>query len=581
MNTWQAIRRLALFRPGLFVVNMISITLMFVSFQIGGLVSRAFFDLLSGDAAADYGLLTLIIILISAGLMRIGFIYGVFKTNMRLINHISTLLHKNMLMRILERPGAQALKESPGEAVSRFRGDTDQARNFPLFINDQIANLFFTVAAITVMWAINSTATIVALVPLLIVLTIAKLVTARIEAYRKASRKATGVVTGFIGEIFGAVEAVKVATAEESVLEQFREINTIRSAATVKDVVFNALLNSGYMNTVAISTGLILILVGRQIEYGSFTVGDLALFVFNLWFLSNAIWMMGNIWSRYRQLNVSVERMTEIAHMSNAAELVEYSDVFIEHDPPEIEPPELRKEDTLQELHVRGLAYRYPATSRGIEPVDFSLPRGSLTVITGRIGSGKSTLLRVLLGLLPRNAGEIFWNDRRVDDPSCFMVPPRCAYTSQLPWLFSGTLRENLLMGAPENTNLEEVISATVMDKDLEDWPDRIETVIGPKGTKLSGGQIQRAAAARMLVRRTELMVLDDLSSALDVETEQQLWKRVLAASESTFLVVSHRRAILQRADRILLMKEGRIIDEGRLEELLGRSAEMRAVLQV
>ncbi len=147
--------------------------------------------------------------------------------------------------------------------------------------------------------------------------------------------------------------------------------------------------------------------------------------------------------------------------------------------------------------------------------------------------------------------------------------------------LFSSTLRENLLMGAPENMDLEEVVSATVMDEDLEAWPDGIETVIGPKGTKLSGGQIQRAAAACMLVRGTELMILDDLSSALDVKTEQILWERVLAATESTFLVVSHRKAILQRADRVLLVKEGRIIDEGGLEELLGRSAEMRAVLQV
>jgi ATP-binding cassette subfamily B protein len=102
--------------------------------------------------------------------------------------------------------------------------------------------------------------------------------------------------------------------------------------------------------------------------------------------------------------------------------------------------------------------------------------------------------------------------------------------------------------------------------------------VIGPKGVKLSGGQQQRAAAARMFARDPELLVFDDLSSALDVETEQILWQRLFERRRATCLVVSHRRPALRRADQILLMQDGSIVDRGRLNELLERSDEMRAL---
>ena len=188
---------------------------------------------------------------------------------------------------------------------------------------------------------------------------------------------------------------------------------------------------------------------------------------------------------------------------------------------------------------------------RRIENVNLSLPRGSFTVITGRIGSGKSTLVRVLLGLLPKDAGEIVWNGARVDDPAAFFRPPRCAYTSQVPRLFSDTLRDNILMGLPEDrVDLSEAIRLAVLEEDVAALTNGLDTVVGPRGVRLSGGQVQRAAAARMFVREPELLVFDDLSSALDVETERTLWERLANACgfapPLTCLVVSHRRAALE-----------------------------------
>ena len=149
-------------------------------------------------------------------------------------------------------------------------------------------------------------------------------------------------------------------------------------------------------------------------------------------------------------------------------------------------------------LEARGLTYRHPRGGRGITTVDLRLPRGTLTVVTGRVGAGKTTLLRTLLGLLPREAGEIRWNGHVVDDPASFLVPPRCAYTAQVPRLFSETLKQNILLGLPDDPAVLNVaVRGAVLEHDVQALEAGLVTLVGSGGVKLSGGQVQRTAAAR------------------------------------------------------------------------------------
>src|SRR5258707_967826 len=140
-------------------------------------------------------------------------------------------------------------------------------------------------------------------------------------------------------------------------------------------------------------------------------------------------------------------------------------------------------DNKLETLEASELAYRYPDTGRGIEGISLRLKRGSLTVVTGRIGSGKTTLLRVLLGLFPKDAGEIRWNGHAVVEPATFFLPPPCAYTGQVPQLFSDTLKENILLGlSEENVDLQAAIHMAVMEQDVAELENGLLTVIGSRG---------------------------------------------------------------------------------------------------
>lgn len=475
-----------------------------------------------------------------------------------------TVPRMNLLRSLAVDPGptADRLPGSPGEAVSRFRDDCQDL----CFVLDAWLDVSGAAiaagAAMVIMATIDARATATVAVPVVAVLWLCHWLGPKLRAWRRTAREATAAVTGFVGDTFGSITAIKAAGAEAAAERRFTALGLARARAARRDEVGTQLVQTLSGATSNLGTGLALLLVAPRIRRGDFTLGDLGLFTTYIVVLASLPRWTGRLAAYQRQAEVSVERLAELLPEPDPFAYVVPVATSLRHGPGSFQPvsgaaPDRRSGDLrLHRLEVRDLSARF--ASGGIDGINFTLDRGSFTVVTGPVGSGKSTLLRALLGLVPVDGGTRRWNGVEIGEPSEFLVPPRVAYIPQVPRLFSESLANTVLLGA-DGSDLADALTLACMEEDVAEMPDGLGTLVGPKGVRLSGGQVQRTAAARAFVRRPELLVVDDLSSALDVATEALLWDRLFQATsgDTAVLVVTHRPEVLERADQVIRLRAG------------------------
>lgn len=569
--------RLAAARPGLMLVNFVVWALVHALPVASGVLFKGIFDALAAQggvaAAASASPWTLLALALSIDVARIGILGGGVWVWATYWAELVLRMRRNLLAHLLTAPGVPRLPDSPSEAISRFRDDVDDVAQYVENWVDFWGLAIFGIVALAIMFRIDPAMTALILVPLLLTLVLTNVLRPTIRRVRRALREATGRVTDFVGESFQAVQSVQGAGREPSMVRAFERLGDVRRRAAIRDALLAEVFKNVNDNMVHLATGVILLVGAGAMQRGTFTVGDFALFVTYLPRLTGTVSFLGAMMVQHKRTAVAFERLDTLLNGAGPEVVVADATLHLRGEvPPFVDPRPPRV--PLRELRVEGLTVHHADGVAAIDDVSFELRRGGFTVVTGAVGSGKSTLVKAVIGLLPIASGTVRWNGELVEDPASWFVPPRSAYTGQVPRLFSDTLRENVVQGRRDGDQaLPVALRLAVLEHDLAQWDRGLDTEVGTRGVKLSGGQVQRSAAARMFLRDADLLVFDDLSSALDVETERELWRRLFEErSDATCLVVSHRRAALERADQVLVMDRGRIVDRGTFDDLRGRS---------
>jgi ATP-binding cassette subfamily B protein len=545
--------------------------------MIPGLVIREFFNALDShvnDMSVYY--LFMIALAVVAFSHIITTYVGHYADQIHRFN-MNCLLKENMLDNIFRKPGGESLSCSNNEALTYFSEDPSNVENSISLTADVVGSLVCLTIMFVILLKINLIITLTVFTPMIMITFLIKAMRSRLQIVRKNSRNASQKVTGMIGELFNSILSVKVSNSEKHILKHLNGLNENRRKMMLKDSMLNQILGVIYSGTVTIGTGIVLLLVASLVKKQEFLIGDFSFLIFSLYTVSNHTSFLGFYLTNYSQTKVAFDRLKKISGDDVGHDLVKYRDVFIncKQNDYKYSMPELSEE--LRSLRINNLSYSFNESKFGIKNITFEIERGEFVVVTGRIGSGKTTLLKTIMGLLPCSEGCILWNSTPVENCERFFVPPRSAYTPQLPGLFSDSVKNNILLGQDyDPAKFEQAIKSAVMDKDINDLTNGVETLIGTKGIKLSGGQMQRTAAARMFIREAEIYLIDDMSSALDVETEEQLWKGFFKQKCQTCIAVSHRKSTLKKADKIIVLKNGKIETIGKLEEILENCEEMR-----
>jgi subfamily B ATP-binding cassette protein MsbA len=472
----------------------------------------------------------------------------------RLISELRGQVQKQ----ILRLPIAFFDSSKSGALVSRIMNDVEGVRNLiGTGLVQLVGGVLTACVAVVLLVRINAWMTLYAFVPLLIFGVISMKAFAYVRPVFRKRGAIHAEVTGRVTETLGGIRVVTGIRAEKQEEHVFEEgvdriFQNVKESLTATSLVTSlATLLMGLTSVVIMGVG------GTMILRGEMTVGDFVAFTLYLAFLVAPIVQMSNIGTQMTEAFAGLDRMEEILQMEPEGEETERT---------------VALDDVHGDLEFEEVFFAYETGKDVLKDVTFSAPAGSVTALVGSSGSGKSTVAGLAASFRIPGSGTVHIDGHDMRTVKLDSYRRRLGVVLQDEFLFEGTIRQNILFARPDATE-EQLIAAARAAHVLEfsdRFDDGLDTTIGERGVKLSGGQRQRISIARAILADPKILILDEATSNLDNESEaliQQSLAKLLVGR--TTLVIAHRLSTIRRADQILVMEGGRIVERGNHDDLI------------
>ncbi|WP_432360767.1 ABC transporter ATP-binding protein [Sporosarcina sp. UB5] len=413
---------------------------------------------------------------------------------------------------------------------------------------------------ITMGFVVSWKLTLAALLPLPILAFILQVLGKKIHERYMTAQEAFGELNDNVLEAVAGVRVVRAYVQERASEQKFADMTEDVYKKNMHVVKIDALFMPFTKVLTALTYMIGLGYGAFLVSTGEITLGNLV--TFNV-YLGMTVWPMfaiGELINVLQRGNASLDRVMETLDYE---EDVKDPDVPVDIDKPE-------------SVGFNDVSFTYPMSHAvNLDHIKLQLDRGQTLGIVGKTGSGKTTFVKQLLREYPMGDGEIVFSDVALQSLKKDQVRDWIGYVPQDHVLFSRSVRDNILFGRPEATeeDIAETIRLSHFEKDLEMLPDGLDTLVGEKGVALSGGQKQRISIARALVKNPEILILDDSLSAVDAKTEAKIIENIQSErSGKTTIITTHRLSAIQHADWIIVLDDGRVIEEGTHEDLLANN---------
>jgi ATP-binding cassette subfamily B protein len=438
-----------------------------------------------------------------------------------------------------------------GDLMARISEDVGKVRMYTgPGIMYAINMVSLVVVVVGAMLRINAELTFYVLIPLPVLAWAIFRINKEILLRSSSIQQQLGTLSSAAQEMFSGIRLIRACGLEALFRRQFdAELDEFRRRSMRMSRI-DALFFPLVLLLIGLSTILTVYVGGLQVEKGLISTGNIAEFVIYVNMLTWPVTSLGWVASMVQQAEASQTRINQILS-----------------EKPEINPESGSKTNIKGEFRLNQVGYAYPGTNHpALYPIDLVLKPGETLGIVGRTGAGKSTLIELLLRLIDPDSGVVCVDGHALKSLHPGHYRSQLGYVPQDVFLFSDTLRNNLLMGNPHAgpDELTQVLSDVRLDAWVKRLPDGLDTLLGERGVNVSGGQKQRIAIARALLKRPAVFILDDCLSALDADTERHLLLSIRKATHScTTILASHRISTVRQASKIIVLEEGRLIQSG------------------